>query len=79
MDKDGTKSGYDIQLTKAVSSLVSIPVIASGGVGTLDDLYDGFNEGLASAVLAASIFHYGEYTIYQVKEFLQKKGIAIRI
>jgi cyclase len=79
MDKDGTKSGYDIQLTKAVSSLVSIPVIASGGVGTLDDLYDGFNEGLASAVLAASIFHYGEYTIYQAKEFLQKKGIAIRI
>ena len=79
MDKDGTKSGYDLELTKAISSLVSIPVIASGGVGTLEDLYDGFNQGLASAVLAASIFHYGEYSIMDAKNYLIKKGIPIRI
>jgi cyclase len=79
MDKDGTKSGYDLELTKAISSSVSIPVIASGGVGTLEDLYDGFNQGLASAVLAASIFHYGEYSIMDAKNYLIKKGIPIRI
>jgi cyclase len=79
MDKDGTRCGYDIQLTKAVASLVSIPVIASGGVGNLDHLYDGFNKGLASAVLAASIFHYGEYSIMDAKNYLIKKGIPIRI
>ena len=79
MDKDGTKSGYDLELTNAISSLVSIPVIASGGVGTLEDLYDGFNQGLASAVLAASIFHYGEYSIMDAKNYLIKKGILIRI
>ena len=78
MDKDGTKSGYDLELTKAISSLVSIPVIASGGVGSLEDLYDGFNQGLASAVLAASIFHYGEISIKEAKEFLHKKNIPIR-
>ena len=61
------------------SSFVSIPVIASGGVGTLEDLYDGFNQGLASAVLAASIFHYGEYSIMDSKNYLIKKGIPIRI
>jgi cyclase len=79
MDKDGTKSGYDLELTRTVTSLVSIPVIASGGVGTLDHLYDGFNQGLASAVLAASIFHYGEISIKEAKEFLNKKNIPIRL
>jgi cyclase len=79
MDKDGTKTGYDLELTKAISSLVSIPVIASGGVGNLDHLYEGFNKGFASAVLAASIFHYGEYSIMDAKNYLIKKGIPIRI
>ena len=79
MDKDGTKTGYDLELTKIISSLVSIPVIASGGVGNLDHLYEGFNVGLASAVLAASIFHYGEYSIMDAKNYLIKKGIPIRI
>jgi cyclase len=78
MDKDGTKTGYDLELTKKVSNLVSIPVIASGGVGTLDHLYQGFKEGFASAVLAASIFHYGEYSILEAKKFLAAKGIPIR-
>jgi len=79
MDNDGTKSGYDLELTKAVSSCVSIPVIASGGVGTLEHLYEGFNQGLASAVLAASIFHFGEYTIKEAKEYLIKKNIPMRL
>ena len=79
MDRDGTKLGYDLELTKTVASLVSIPLIASGGVGNLDHLYDGFNYGKASAVLAASIFHYGEYTIRDTKEFLSKKGISVRL
>ena len=78
MDKDGTKTGYDLELTKKVSNLVSIPVIASGGVGNLDHLYQGFKEGFASAVLAASIFHYGEYSILEAKKFLAAKGIPIR-
>ncbi len=79
MDKDGTKTGYDIELTKTISSLVSIPVIASGGVGTLEHLFEGFNKGLASAVLAASIFHYGEYSVNQVKKYLFDKGVSVRI
>ena len=79
MDRDGTKMGYDFELTKKVSNLVSIPVIASGGVGNLDHLYQGFNKGLASAVLAASIFHYGEYSILEAKQFLASKGIPIRL
>jgi imidazole glycerol-phosphate synthase subunit HisF len=79
MDNDGTKSGYDLELTKAISSCVSIPVIASGGVGTLEHLYEGFNQGLASAVLAASIFHFGEYTIKEAKEYLIKKKIPMRL
>ena len=79
MDNDGTKSGYDLELTKAISSCVSIPVIASGGVGTLKHLYEGFNQGLASAVLAASIFHFGEYTIKEAKEYLIKKNIPMRL
>ena len=78
MDKDGTKSGYDLELTKAISTLVSIPVIASGGVGSLEDLYDGFNQGLASAVLAASIFHYGNFSIQEAKIFLASKNIPVR-
>jgi len=79
MDRDGTKLGYDLELTRTVASLVSIPLIASGGVGNLHHLYDGFNYGKASAVLAASIFHYGEYTIRDTKEFLSKKGISVRL
>jgi cyclase len=79
MDRDGTKMGYDIELTRTISGLVSIPVIASGGVGNLDHLYDGFKLGLASAVLAASIFHYGNYTILEAKKYLSDKNIAIRL
>jgi cyclase len=78
MDKDGTKTGYDLELTRTIASLVSIPVIASGGVGSLDDLYQGFKIGLASAVLAASIFHYKNYTIKEVKSYLKKRDILIR-
>ena len=78
MDKDGTKTGYDLELTRKISDLLSIPVIASGGVGNLDHLYKGFKEGFASAVLAASIFHYGEYSIAEAKKFLAAKGIPIR-
>jgi cyclase len=79
MDRDGTKTGYDLELTRKVSNLVSIPIIASGGVGNLDHLYQGFSEGLASAVLAASIFHYGEYSILEAKQFLASKGIPVRL
>jgi cyclase len=79
MDRDGTKIGYDIELTQTVSNLVSIPVIASGGVGNLDHLYDGFKLGFASAVLAASIFHYGNYTILEAKKYLSDKNIPIRL
>jgi imidazole glycerol-phosphate synthase subunit HisF len=79
MDRDGTKTGYDIELTKTVSNLVSIPVIASGGVGNLEHLYDGFKLGFASAVLAASIFHYGNYTISEAKKYLSDKNIPIRL
>jgi imidazole glycerol-phosphate synthase subunit HisF len=79
MDRDGTKMGYDIELTKTVSNLVSIPVIASGGVGNLEHLYDGFKSGFASAVLAASIFHYGNYTVSDVKKYLSDKNIPIRL
>ena len=79
MDRDGTKMGYDIDLIRTISNLVSIPVIASGGVGNLDHLYDGFKLGLASAVLAASIFHYGDYTILEAKKYLSDKNIPIRL
>jgi len=79
MDRDGTKLGYDLELTRTVASIVSIPLIASGGVGNLDHLYEGFNYGKASAVLAASIFHYGQYTIRDTKEFLSKKSISVRL
>ena len=79
MDKDGTKSGYDVELLKNVTNKVSIPVIASGGVGNLEHLYDGIKKGGASAVLAASIFHYGEFTVQQAKEYLASKGVPVRI
>lgn len=79
MDKDGTKSGFDLELTRAVSDAVNIPVIASGGVGNLQHLADGVQEGHADAVLAASIFHYGEYTVQQAKTFMQERNIPVRI
>jgi len=79
MDKDGTKDGYDLRLTKAVSRKVMIPVIASGGAGNIQHLYEGIEEGEADAVLVASIFHYGEYTISETKEYLKNKGLTIRI
>ena len=79
MDRDGTQVGYDIDLMSKISSAVNIPVIASGGVGTLDHLVDGIKLGNASAVLAASIFHYGKYSIKQAKEYLDSKGIPVRI
>jgi len=79
MDCDGTKDGYDLLLTRGVVDAVSIPVIASGGVGNLEHLYEGFTVGGASACLAASIFHYREYTIGEAKEYLQNKGVAVRI
>ena len=78
MDRDGTKIGFDLALTRAVSDSVSVPVIASGGVGNLDHLAAGFLEGHADAVLAASIFHYGEYTVGQAKQYLAARGIAMR-
>lgn len=78
MDRDGTKSGFDLELTRAVSDAVDVPVIASGGVGTLDDLADGIQKGHADAVLAASIFHYGEYTVAQAKTRMAERGIPVR-
>jgi cyclase len=78
MDRDGTREGYDVQLTAAVSKAVGIPVIASGGVGSLQHLADGFIKGKADAVLAASIFHYREVTVKQAKQFLKKKGVHVR-
>jgi len=79
MDRDGTKKGYDLDLTKKVSNLVNIPVIASGGVGNLEHLHQGFKIGKASAVLAASIFHFGEYSVLDAKQYLDSKGIPVRI
>ena len=79
MDRDGTKKGYDLDLTKKISNLVNIPVIASGGVGNLEHLYQGFKIGKASAVLAASIFHFGEFSIQEAKKYLDSKGIPVRI
>ena len=79
MDRDGTQKGYDIDLMSSISSSVNIPVIASGGVGNLDHLAEGIKTGKASAVLAASIFHYGKYSIKEAKEYLDSKGIPVRI
>ncbi len=78
MDKDGTKDGYDLALTKTVSENVSIPVIASGGAGTLEHILDAFARGLADAALAASIFHFGVFTIPETKRFLLERGIPVR-
>jgi cyclase len=79
MDRDGTKAGYDLQLTSAIADAVSIPVIASGGVGTIDHMYDGLTAGKADAVLAASIFHFREYSIMDVKRDLSSRGIPMRM
>jgi imidazole glycerol-phosphate synthase subunit HisF len=79
MDRDGTKSGFDLSLTRAVADAISVPVIASGGVGNLDHLADGVQQGGADAVLAASIFHYGEYTVAQAKARMAERGIPVRI
>lgn len=79
MDRDGTKNGYDLDLTKTVASSVSVPVIASGGIGKLDDFLNGVNYGKASALLAASVFHYKEYSISTVKKYLSSNGVNVRI
>jgi len=78
MDRDGTRDGYDLELTRQVSEAVRIPIIASGGAGTLEHLYEAFSSGKADAVLAATIFHYGEFTIPQAKKYLGEKGIPVR-
>ncbi len=78
MDRDGTKEGYDLALTAAISDAVEIPVIASGGAGTLEHLYEGFSKGRADAVLAASIFHYRQHTIREAKDYLRARGVAVR-
>jgi imidazole glycerol-phosphate synthase subunit HisF len=79
MDRDGTKAGYDLELLRAISEAVPVPVVASGGVGTLDHLYQGFAEGGADAVLAASIFHNGTYTVGEAKRFLSERGLRMRL
>ena len=79
MDRDGTKIGFDLELTKAISDAVEVPIIASGGVGNLDHLVDGVLLGGADAVLAASIFHYGEYSVGQAKRYMQQCGIEVRL
>lgn len=79
MDRDGTKSGYDISLTRAIADAVRAPVIASGGVGTLDHMVEGIRDGHATAVLAASIFHFGTYSIGEAKRHMAKHGIAMRL
>ena len=79
MDRDGTKNGYDIALTRTVADAVRVPVIASGGVGTLDHLVEGIRDGHATAVLAASIFHFGTYTIAEAKQHMAAAGLAMRL
>ncbi len=79
MDRDGTKSGFDLGLTRAIADAVSIPIIASGGVGTLQHLVDGVREGHADAVLAASIFHFGEFTVDEAKRYMKQYGIEVRL
>jgi cyclase len=79
MDRDGTRSGFDIALTRAIADAVTIPVIASGGVGTLDHLVEGIRDGHATAVLAASIFHFGEFSISEAKQYMQSKGLHMRL
>ncbi|MEK6777260.1 MAG: imidazole glycerol phosphate synthase subunit HisF [bacterium] len=79
MDRDGTRDGYDNELNRAIAERTGVPLIASGGVGALEHLYDGIIQGMADAVLAASIFHYREYSVRQVKEYLQSRGVAVRL
>lgn len=79
MDRDGTKDGYDLQLTRKVSEAVNVPVIASGGAGELAHFYEVLTEGKADAVLAASVFHYGQFTVRQVKEYLKSRGVEVRL
>jgi cyclase len=79
METDGTKNGFDIPITAAISDATGIPIVASGGVGTLEHFYEGFTAGKADACLAASIFHYGEYTVRDVKEYLRGRGIPVRL
>jgi cyclase len=79
MDRDGTKSGFDLELTRAISDAVEVPIIASGGVGNLDHMVDGVKRGGADAVLAASIFHFGEYTVKQAKQYMADHGIEVRL
>ena len=79
MDRDGTKDGYDLELTRAVAKAVNVPVIASGGAGTMDHLVEAIEKGRADAVLATSIFHYREYTIRETKEFMAARGIPVRL
>ena len=79
MDRDGTRKGFDLALTRAFSDALDVPIIASGGVGGLDDLAQGILQGRADAVLAASIFHYGEYTVGQAKDYMAKHGIEVRL
>ncbi len=79
MDRDGTKAGYDLELTRAIADAVRVPVIASGGVGSLEHIYEGLTIGGATAALAASIFHYREYTVRQCKEYLAARGVAVRL
>jgi cyclase len=79
MDRDGTKQGFDLALTRAIADSVAVPVVASGGVGNLDHLVDGIREGHATAVLAASIFHFGEFTIRQAKDHMARAGLAVRL
>jgi cyclase len=78
MDRDGTRQGFDLELTRAVAQSVSVPVIASGGVGSLEHLYEGVTKGAADAVLAASIFHFGEHTIGEAKAYLSRRGVCVR-
>jgi cyclase len=79
MDRDGTRNGFDLKLTRAISDAVPVPVIASGGVGNLQHLVDGVIEGRADAVLAASIFHFGEYSVPEAKRYMQERGIEVRL
>jgi cyclase len=79
MDRDGTRDGFDLALTRAVSDAVGVPVIASGGVGRLEHLADGVLEGHADAVLAASVFHFGDFTVRQAKEHMRSRGIEVRL
>jgi cyclase len=79
MDRDGTRRGFDLGLTRAIADSVSVPVVASGGVGTLDHLVEGVRDGHASAVLAASIFHFGEHSVREAKEYMARAGLPMRL